>query len=351
MKKLRVELGERSYDILFERGLVARAGEFVRSRGGKVFVVTDSNVAPLYLGAVVRSLQGAGLEVRSVTLPAGEKTKSFSSLPALYSLALSFGLTRADTVVTLGGGVIGDLGGFFAASYMRGVSFVQMPTSLLAQVDSSVGGKVGVDLPEGKNLVGAFHQPACVLIDPDTLKTLPDAFIADGMGEVIKYGCIKDADLFDRLCAHASFGGLKPELTDIIARCVDIKRIVVEADQFDTGERMLLNFGHTLAHTIEQYYHYERESRGEAVGIGMYQITKMAEEKGLTESGCAEKIKKALYIYGLPSSCGIPMDELKAAVTLDKKNLNGKLNVVLLKNIGESFVYPTDAEFFTGGIL
>ena len=147
---------------------------------------------------------------------------------------------------------------FAAASFLRGVKLVQIPTSLLAQVDSSVGGKVAVDLPQGKNLVGAFYHPKLVLIDPDVLDTLPPHFISDGMGEVIKYGCIKDSSLFDQLCAHTSFKDLKPELTEIIARCVDIKRIVVEADQFDIGERMLLNFGHTLAHTIEQYYHYER---------------------------------------------------------------------------------------------
>ena len=155
--------------------------------------------------------------------------------------------------------------------------------SLLAQVDSSVGGKVAVDLPQGKNLVGAFFHPKAVIIDPDVLNTLPQHFISDGMGEVIKYGCIKDKALFDTLVRHTSFEDLKPELTRIIARCVDIKRIVVEHDQFDTGERMLLNFGHTLAHTIEQYYNYERESHGEAVGIGMYQITKIAEEMGLLD--------------------------------------------------------------------
>ena len=255
-------------------------------------------------------------------------------------------LTRSDLVIALGGGVIGDLAGFAAASYLRGVKLVQIPTSLLAQVDSSVGGKVAVDLPQGKNLVGAFYQPKIVLIDPDVLNTLPEHFIKDGMGEVIKYGCIKDAGLFDRLCAHSSFEDLKPELSEIIARCVDIKRIVVEADQFDTGERMLLNFGHTLAHTIEQYYNYERESHGEAVGIGMYQITRMSEEKALTISGCSDQIKKALDIYGLPSSCGLPVADLTKAITLDKKNLNGNLNVILLKAIGDSYVYPTDISFF-----
>ena len=244
--------------------------------------------------------------------------------------------------------MIGDLAGFAASSYLRGIKFVQIPTSLLAQVDSSVGGKVAVDLPQGKNLVGAFYHPKAVIIDPNVLNTLPDHFISDGMDEVIKYGCIKDKELFELLCRHTSFDDLKPKLTQIIARCVDIKRIVVEADQFDLGERILLNFGHTLAHTIEQHFNYERESHGEAGGIGMYQITKIAEEKGLTTSGCAEQIKKALEIYKLPDNSNLPIDVLTDAISLDKKNLNNHLNVVLLHNIGDSYVYPTDVSFFDG---
>lgn len=346
MKKLRVELGERSYDILFERGLAARAGEFVRSRGGKVFVVTDSNVAPLYLGAVVRSLQGAGLEVRSVTLPAGEKTKSFSSLPALYSLALSFGLTRADTVVTLGGGVIGDLGGFFAASYMRGVSFVQMPTSLLAQVDSSVGGKVGVDLPEGKNLVGAFHQPACVLIDPDTLKTLPDVFIADGMGEVIKYGCIKDRELFERLEGiNGSKEKLFEHIEEIIFSCVDIKREIVEKDEKESGERKLLNFGHTYGHALEKLNHFEI-SHGLAVAAGMREVTLISQRRGQTQAGCAERIERVCRAFGLNTDIKADRDAIVAAMRNDKKSSGKGLDIVLLKDIGSAFVYPTSSEYF-----
>jgi len=180
------------------------------------------------------------------------------------------------------------------------------------------------------------------------LNTLPQHFISDGMGEVIKYGCIKDKALFDTLVRHTSFEDLKPELTRIIARCVDIKRIVVEHDQFDTGERMLLNFGHTLAHTIEQYYNYERESHGEAVGIGMYQITRLAEEKGLTTTGCADAIKKALDIYWLPDHCDLPMSSLTDAIALDKKNLNNHLNLVLLHTIGDSYVRPDSLAFFDG---
>lgn len=344
--KLTVNLDENSYPIFIENGIIKRSGEHISQifSGQKIMVVSDDRVFPLYGQKIIDSLKN--YECFSLVLPHGEPTKSFQSLPKIYTAMLDAKLTRSDLVIALGGGVIGDLAGFAAASYLRGIKLVQIPTSLLAQVDSSVGGKVAVDLPQGKNLVGAFYQPKMVLIDPDVLNTLPEHFIKDGMGEVIKYGCIKDGSLFDRLCAHSSFEDLKPELPEIIARCVDIKRIVVEADQFDTGERMLLNFGHTLAHTIEQYYNYERESHGEAVGIGMYQITLMAEGKGLTGSGCADQIKKALDIYGLPSSCGLPVTDLTKAITLDKKNLNGKLNVVLLKELGSSYVYPTDISFF-----
>ena len=344
--KLTVNLKENSYPIYIENGILTKSGEYVSQifKGQKIMIVSDDNVFPLYGQQVMDSLKD--YECHSLVLPHGEPTKNFQSLPKIYTAMLDAKLTRSDLVIALGGGVIGDLAGFAAASYLRGIKLVQIPTSLLAQVDSSVGGKVAVDLPQGKNLVGAFYQPKMVLIDPDVLNTLPEHFIKDGMGEVIKYGCIKDGSLFDRLCAHSSFEDLKPELPEIIARCVDIKRIVVEADQFDTGERMLLNFGHTLAHTIEQYYNYERESHGEAVGIGMYQITLIAEEKGLTGSGCADQIKKALDIYGLPSSCGLPVTDLTKAITLDKKNLNGKLNVVLLKELGSSYVYPTDISFF-----
>lgn len=344
--ELTVNLGADTYPIYIENNILERSGEYISRffSGKKIMIISDDNVFPLYGSKLISSL--TSYECHSLVLPHGETTKSFQTLPRIYSELLKAKLTRSDLIIALGGGVIGDLAGFAASSYLRGVKLVQIPTSLLAQVDSSVGGKVAVDLPEGKNLVGAFFHPKMVLIDPMVLDTLPEHFISDGMGEVVKYGCIKDADLFRRLCSHSSFESLKPELPEVIARCVDIKRLVVEADQFDTGERMLLNFGHTLAHTIEQYYHYQRESHGEAVAIGMYQITKMAEEKGLTAPGCSEQIREALEIYSLPISCGLPVSVLTEAIALDKKNLNGSLNVVLLKDIGSSYVYPTDLSFF-----
>ena len=344
--KLTVDLGPNSYPIHIENGILAKTGELVSEvfSGKKIMIVSDDNVFPLYGEIITKALSDSGFECHSFVLPHGEPTKSFQSLPKIYEALINAKLTRSDLLIALGGGVIGDLAGFAASSYLRGIKFVQIPTSLLAQVDSSVGGKVAVDLPQGKNLVGAFYHPKAVIIDPDVLNTLPDHFISDGMGEVIKYGCIKDKELFELLCRHTSFDDLKPKLT----RCVDIKRIVVEADQFDLGERILLNFGHTLAHTIEQHFNYERESHGEAVGIGMYQITKIAEEKGLTTSGCAEQIKKALEIYKLPDNSNLPINVLTDAISLDKKNLNNHLNVVLLHDIGDSYVYPTDVSFFDG---
>lgn len=350
--ELTVNLGENSYPILIENNILSRAGEEIQKvySGKKIMVISDDNVFPLYGKKVLDAL--SSWECHQLVLPHGETTKSFKTLPTIYSALLEAKITRSDLIIALGGGVIGDLAGFAAASYLRGIKLIQIPTTLLAQVDSSVGGKVAVDLPQGKNLVGAFYHPKMVLIDPEVLHTLPEHFISDGMGEVIKYGCIKDKALFDTLTSRASFDDLKLDLSSVILRCVDIKRQVVEEDQFDVGERILLNFGHTLAHTIEQHYHYERESHGEAVAIGMYQICRVAEAKGFTAPGCADAIKKALDIYGLPHACGLSVDTLTDAMSLDKKNLNGHLNVVLLHDIGDSYVHPTDISFFkeAGGI-
>lgn len=345
--KLTVNLGDKSYPIYIENHILGNAGSYILEifKGKRIMIVSDDRVFPLYGEILLNSLLEK-YECHTLVLPHGESTKNFQSLPLIYSAMLKAKITRSDLVIALGGGVIGDLTGFAAASYLRGVKFVQIPTSLLAQVDSSVGGKVAVDLPEGKNLVGAFYQPSLVLIDPTVLYTLPKRFINDGMGEVIKYGCIKDAGLFELLEKYNSFEELGDILPSIIERCVDIKRIVVEHDQFDTGERMLLNFGHTLAHAIEQRCNYERESHGEAVGIGMYQLSLIAEEKGLTAAETSDRILKLLKTYGLPYECGFTLDELLETVSLDKKNLCGKLNLILLKEIGESYIYPTNVDFF-----
>lgn len=350
--ELTVNLDKNSYSIYIESGILLKSEQYVSRifQGRRIMIISDDNVFPLY-GEKLMSVLST-YECSSLVLPHGETTKNFQMLPKIYAAMLEHKITRSDLVIALGGGVIGDLAGFAAASYLRGVKLVQIPTSLLAQVDSSVGGKVAVDLPQGKNLVGAFYHPKLVLIDPDVLDTLPERYITDGMGEVIKYGCIKDAALFDTLKSHHSFSDLKEQLASIIYRCVDIKRIVVENDQFDTGERMLLNFGHTFAHTIEQYYRYERESHGEAVAIGMYHITTLAEKAGLTEAGTSDNIYQVLKTYGLPTECGLPVESLTDAIKLDKKNMDNHLNVVLLHKIGDSYIYPTNLDFFkTAGMI
>lgn len=345
--KLTVNLGENSYPIYIENNLLSRCLEPVSKvfSGRRIMIVSDDHVYPLYGDAVKQALSQT-YECHSLVLPHGEETKNFQILPRIYTAFLEAGISRSDLVIALGGGVIGDLAGFAAASFLRGVKLVQIPTSLLAQVDSSVGGKVAVDLPQGKNLVGAFYQPSLVLIDPTVLSTLPERFQKDGMGEVIKYGCIRDAGLFRLLQSHTSFADLSEELPAVIHRCVDIKRQVVEADQFDTGERMLLNFGHTLAHAIEQHYQYQRESHGEAVAIGMYQITRIAEALQLTEAGTADRILDLLKTYGLPWECGLSLEVLTDALARDKKNLRNHLNLILLRKIGDSYIYPTDLGFF-----
>lgn len=345
--KMTVNLKEHSYPIYIERGILDQAAEKIGTffKGKKVMIISDDRVFSYY-GERLKKVLSGNYECYATVIPHGEPSKSFHTLPGVYASLLEAKISRTDLIVALGGGVVGDLAGFVAATFLRGVKFVQIPTSLLAQVDSSVGGKVAVDLPQGKNLVGAFYQPKLVLIDPDVLETLPERYVIDGMGEVIKYGCIKDARLFDKLEAYGSFEHMKEHLTEVIARCVDIKRLVVEEDEFDTGERLLLNFGHTLAHTIEQYHHYERESHGEAVAIGMYQITRIAEEKGLTKAGEAERIRKVLTGYGLPAEADLLLNELKEAIRLDKKTLDNQLKIVLLHEIGEAYVHPAELSFF-----
>ena len=344
--EMKVNLGKDSYPIYIKQGLLDHVLDYVETvfQGHKVMIISDDQVFSYYGDKLEKQLSEK-CRVGHIIIPHGEQSKRFDILPSLYSQLLSFQLTRTDLIIALGGGVIGDLAGFVASTFLRGVKFVQIPTSLLAQVDSSVGGKVAVDLPEGKNLVGAFKHPTMVLIDPLTLKTLDQRFINDGMGEVIKYGCIFDKDLFEKLNCYDSFVELYQDIDDIIYRCVDLKRDVVEKDLFDFGDRLALNFGHTLGHAIEQYYHYENYSHGEAVSIGMVQLTRIAELKNLTKKGTASLIEDVLKKYHLPSVSHLKTEDLKKAMALDKKNIDKKLSYVLLHEIGSCFVYPSDLSF------
>lgn len=346
--ELKVDLKDRSYPIIIEKGLINRVSEEIRKvyKGKKIFIITDDNVNKYYGGKISGELKKNDFEVKLLALKPGEETKNFNTLPIVYNELLDFNLTRSDLIIALGGGVIGDLAGFVASTYLRGVDFVQIPTSLLAQVDSSVGGKVAVDLDRGKNLVGSFYNPKCVLIDPEVLNTLDNRFFIDGMAEVIKYGCIKDKQFFDYLEKMENNQQLINNMEVVIHKCCDIKRQVVENDEKDKGERMLLNFGHTLGHAIEQYYNYTKYSHGEGVAIGMYVISKISEEKGLTKKGTSQRIKDILVKYNLPYELDVNIEETLEAINLDKKKLGNDLNVIILKEIGNSEIYKTTAEFF-----
>ena len=331
------------YSILLERGLLAQTGKHclpLFSTGTRAMVISDSNVFPLYGETVMDSLRRAGYEVHSCVFPAGEQSKLLSTVETFFRALGENGFTRSDFIVALGGGVTGDMAGFAAATFLRGIDFVQIPTTLLAQVDSSVGGKTGVDLPFGKNLVGAFHQPRLVLIDPDTLSTLPPHFFADGMGEVIKYGCIRRPALFKYLMEEDA----REHLEEVIYECVDCKRQVVEADALDKGERMILNFGHTLGHALEKLHGFSGLSHGEAVGIGMVLISKAAERAGLTAPGTSEKIVTLLERYNLPTATDRNMDELAKATALDKKSAGKNLRLILLHEIGDAYIYTLPRE-------
>jgi len=337
MKTLHVSIPNREYDIHIEEGLLDRAGSMIQQvfQGEKIAVVTDSNVAPLYGARLRASLEQAGYLVHEIVIPAGESSKCQSELFRLYDEMLGFGLTRADLVVALGGGVVGDLTGYAAASLFRGIPFVQIPTTLLAQVDSSVGGKVAIDLPRGKNLVGAFYQPKLVLIDPDCLNTLTDRVFADGMAEVIKYGAIRDLSLFEKLENLQNRKDLIAKIGEIVYTCCDIKRQVVEADELDTGERMILNFGHTFGHAIEKQYKYETYTHGEAVGVGMLMAAQYGEKNGLTAKGTADRIEKILTQYQLPTQVPMTAQAIEEAMAVDKKGEGSRINLILLKTLGE----------------
>ena len=353
MPTINVALGDRSYPVLVQAGLIDQVGAHVRDKLGScaLAIVTDDNVAPLYLHRVQASLDAVGLRHTSIVLPHGEPTKCLAQLSRLYDFLCESRITRADAIIALGGGVIGDLAGLAAATFLRGVGFIQVPTTLLAQVDSSVGGKVAVDLPQGKNLVGAFYQPSAVLCDPLTLNTLTDDYWRDGLGEVVKYGCIDDADLFALLekCAPGGRQALMAEINTILQRCIQAKADVVAQDEHDTGLRMTLNFGHTIGHAVETCQHYSGLRHGEAVALGMSLITRLTENRGLTAAGTAGRLDALLTALGMPTALpDIPESALLAAMGMDKKAAGKALRIILLEAIGACRIHTADVDFFRG---
>lgn len=341
MRTVDVELGARRYPIHIGPGLLQDAPRLAALTPGRhVLIVSDANVAPHYLSRVEAAF--AGKRVASHIFPPGEQEKTLARFSELMTALATLGASRDATLVALGGGVIGDMTGFAAACWMRGVRFVQLPTTLLAMVDSSVGGKTAVDLPEGKNLVGAFHQPSAVVADTDTLATLPDREVRAGLAEVIKYGALGDAGFFDWVQANArALRDRDPEaLVQAIATSCAHKAGIVARDETETGERMLLNLGHTFGHAIEAEQGFGGLVHGEAVAVGMVLAARLSADLGLAPATDAERLVAALDALGLPTAlpAGLDPDALLARMRLDKKNLSGTLRLILWRGIGHAFV-------------
>lgn len=341
MRIVKVPLAGRSYSILIGTRLLSRLGtECARLKlGRRCAVISDSAVAPHFAGIAMQSLADAGFEALLITVPSGEKSKNLKQVQACYDQLASHRLERGSFIVALGGGVVGDLAGFVAATYLRGVAFVQVPTTLLAHVDSSVGGKVGVNLPAGKNLVGAFYQPRIVLADLDTFATLPDREYRSGLAEVIKYGIIYDAPLFKRLEREmprllARDAGT---LERIVARCCEIKADVVGQDETESGLRAILNFGHTIGHGIEAISGYGKFLHGEAISIGQVAAAQLSHQLLGFPAGEVARVEKLFQAAGLPTRLKFTpasLTRLLGAMKLDKKVSEGEIKFVLAEQIG-----------------
>ena len=344
-----VALGDRSYDILIGDGLLARAGELVKPhlKRPHTVIVTDENVARHHLDSLQGALSKAGISSDAVVLPAGEKSKSYATLAELCDRLLAAGVERRDTIIAFGGGVIGDLAGFAAAILRRGVNFIQIPTTLLAQVDSSVGGKTGINSPYGKNLIGAFHQPQLVLADLGLLKTLPRRELAAGYAEVAKYGLLGDRAFFDWLDKNVGklFDGDLATIAEAVAVSCRMKARIVAEDETETGVRALLNLGHTFGHALEAATGYsQRLLHGESVAVGMVQAFRFSEKLGLCAPQLASRVAAHLKAAGLPTHTSDIPGELPPPAGLldlmrqDKKAVAGRLTFILVRGIGEAFI-------------
>ncbi len=304
MKEVIVKTGGKTYTIHIESGVLNQLPDIFKEKhsGKKLAVVSDNNVFNIYGNTFVKNLKHKGFFVIPIIFEAGEKSKNLTTLNEIYNALADNAFTRSDIVVALGGGVTGDMAGLAAATFLRGMGYIQVPTTLLAMVDSSIGGKVAVDLPQGKNLIGAFYQPDAVYTDPSLLETLSDRWFSDGMAELIKNVIIRDADLYNQLAVdECDRKSISKNLEDYISASCNIKRIIVEEDEKDNGIRQLLNFGHTIGHAIESVQNFSVLSHGEAISIGMVYITRLTERMGITEKGEAEKITEVLKKYRLPA--------------------------------------------------
>ena len=326
------------YDVIIDSNLLPKTGEYIKNIQdcGKAAIISDSNVWPIYGKTVASSLKESGFKPVEFVFPAGESSKNATTYLQILNFLAKNAISRSDVIIALGGGVVGDITGFAAATFLRGVPYVQIPTSLLAMVDSSVGGKTAIDLPAGKNLVGAFKQPQLVLCDVETLCSLPDNQFCDGCAEVIKYGMLYDADLLRLL----SESGASFDREPVIARCIALKRDVVQEDEFDTGARQKLNLGHTIGHGIEAGSHYTI-SHGQAVAAGMAIVTRAAAAKGYCEFTVSEAIEACLIQFGLPSKTEFNAEQLFQAALSDKKRSGCSVNLIIPREIGCCDIVPT----------
>ena len=321
----------RNYEVRIGGGLLATLGEKIPKTVKKVCIVSESNVWPLHGQAATQSVTDAGFEVISFVFPAGEASKCGTTFLELVNFLAENCMTRTDLLLALGGGVVGDLTGFAAATFLRGIPFIQVPTTLLAAVDSSVGGKTAIDLPAGKNLCGAFYQPMLVLCDTDLLLTLPEDIFRDGCAEVIKYGILYDPALFAHLKEH----GLDFDREAVITRCVELKRDVVAEDEFDTGARMKLNLGHTIGHGVEALSHFSL-SHGKSVAIGMAIVARAA-----CDAPLRDEILDILNRFGLPTATTCSAEDIYTCTLSDKKRAGGTVNLIIPQSIGDCAIVPT----------
>lgn len=339
MKKIHI-YASNEYDVIISRGILDKCGELIEEIIPKcrVAIISDDVVFPMYGNIVKKSLENSGYDVVSYIFENGEKSKNIRTYTNILEFLAENHLTRTDIVIALGGGVCGDMAGFAAATYLRGIKFVQIPTTLLAAVDSSVGGKTGINLEAGKNLAGAFCQPSIVICDSDTLKTLPADTFSDGVSEAIKCGMIRDKELFEKMG-----GDFSENIEDVIASCVTIKSQVVASDEFDKGERQLLNFGHTVGHAIEKCSNFSI-THGHAVAIGMVIITKAAEKLGLCQYGTYDALEDTLKKCGLPVTCRFSAEELYNVTLSDKKRAGDSVTLVVPEKTGKCVLHKVKTD-------
>lgn len=334
MKTVEVDAAVR-YNIVIDKGILPKSGDMIKevTSAERVAVITDDTVDKLYSDVIMKSLSDAGFETFKFVFPHGEKSKNISTFSSILEFLAESGLTRTDALVALGGGVVGDVAGFAAASYLRGIDFIQIPTTLLACVDSSVGGKTAIDLKAGKNLAGAFYQPKLVIADFETLSTLTDGIFADGMAEVIKYGVIFDKAFFEFLRDNEA----KDNLEYVITRCVELKRDIVNADEKEKGVRALLNFGHTVGHAIEKCSGY-KIPHGSAVAVGMVIISRAAYKCSFCDENCTDIIASLNKKYSLPVSTDFSASELSSAAMADKKRAGDKIKLIIPEALGNCVI-------------